>query len=53
MAAASTSDAERGQTVAALPEIIRGLRKKGLEPVRLDRLLGPHPSVETCARARR
>lgn len=43
---------DRGQTVAALPEIIRGLRGKGLEPVRLDELLGPRPKLEQCARAR-
>ena len=43
---------ERSQTVAALPEIIRGLRQKGLEPVRLDELLGPKPGLETCARSR-
>ncbi|MFZ5784887.1 MAG: polysaccharide deacetylase family protein [Acidobacteriota bacterium] len=41
---------ERGQTVAALPEIIQGLRKKGLEPVRLDTLLGSTPRAESCAR---
>ena len=40
---------ERGQTVAALPAIIEGLRKKGLEPVRLDELLGKAPKVEACA----
>ncbi len=45
---------DRSQTVEALPEIIRGLRKKGLEPVRLDELLGPKPEViESCARAAR
>ena len=27
-------------TIAALPELVRGLRKKGLEPVRLDELSG-------------
>jgi peptidoglycan/xylan/chitin deacetylase (PgdA/CDA1 family) len=43
---------ERSQTVAALPEIIRGLRGKGLEPVRLDLLLGASPKLESCARAR-
>jgi peptidoglycan/xylan/chitin deacetylase (PgdA/CDA1 family) len=43
----------RSQTVAALPEIIKGLRRKGLEPVRLDRLLGTSPRVEDCARATR
>jgi peptidoglycan/xylan/chitin deacetylase (PgdA/CDA1 family) len=44
---------ERGQTVAALPEIIQGLRKKGLEPVRLDTLLGSTPRAESCARPQR
>lgn len=43
---------DRDQTVAALPEIIRGLRRRGLEPVRLDELLGPQPKLEQCARAR-
>jgi peptidoglycan/xylan/chitin deacetylase (PgdA/CDA1 family) len=45
-------------TVEALPEIIRGLRAKGLEPVRLDELLGitgnaGQPRVPTVARATR
>jgi peptidoglycan/xylan/chitin deacetylase (PgdA/CDA1 family) len=44
---------ERSQTVEALPDIIRGLRARGLEPVRLDELLGPSPRVEACARAAR
>ena len=43
----------RSQTVAALPEIIRRLRQKGLEPVRLDQLLGPHPQAQPCAPAQR
>jgi peptidoglycan/xylan/chitin deacetylase (PgdA/CDA1 family) len=41
---------DRRQTVEALPEIIRGLRGKGLELARLDELLGPDPKVEECAR---
>lgn len=44
---------DRKQTVEALPEIIRGLRRKGLEPVRLDELLGPQPKIEPCARPKR
>jgi peptidoglycan-N-acetylglucosamine deacetylase len=44
---------DRTQTVEALPAIIRGLRQKELEPVRLDELLCPAPKVETCARGRR
>ncbi len=44
---------ERSQTVAALAEIITGLRAKGLEPVRLDELLGKTPRLEACARAKR
>lgn len=31
---------DRSQTIEALPKIIEGLRLRGLEPVRLDRLLG-------------
>jgi len=41
---------DRSQTVEALPAILRGLRAKGLSPVRLDELLGPTPRLETCAR---
>jgi peptidoglycan/xylan/chitin deacetylase (PgdA/CDA1 family) len=41
---------DRRQTVEALPEIIRGLRGKGLELARLDELLGQDPKVEECAR---
>jgi peptidoglycan-N-acetylglucosamine deacetylase len=41
---------ERSQTVEALPQIIKGLRQRGLEPVRLDELLGSELRVETCAR---
>jgi peptidoglycan-N-acetylglucosamine deacetylase len=42
---------DRSQTIEALPHIISGLRHKGLEPVRLDELLGDNPRAETCARA--
>jgi peptidoglycan-N-acetylglucosamine deacetylase len=42
---------DRRQTVEALPAIIRGLRQRGLEPVRLDALLGPAPKAHPCARA--
>jgi peptidoglycan-N-acetylglucosamine deacetylase len=44
---------DRRQTVEALPAIIRGLRGRGLEPVRLDELLGAAPKVESCARPKR
>jgi peptidoglycan-N-acetylglucosamine deacetylase len=44
---------DRRQTVEALPAIIRGLRARGLEPVRLDELLGGDPKVESCARPKR
>jgi len=41
---------DRRETVEALPEIIRGLRAKGLQLARLDELLGADPKVEECAR---
>jgi peptidoglycan-N-acetylglucosamine deacetylase len=34
---------DRRQTIEALPSILEGLRAKGLEPVRLDELLGVAP----------
>jgi peptidoglycan/xylan/chitin deacetylase (PgdA/CDA1 family) len=40
---------DRRQTIAALPAIIDGLRKRGLEPVRLDRLLEGGSKQQACA----
>lgn len=39
---------QRVQTVQALPDIIRGLRKRGLSLVRLDDLLGSTPQSWPC-----
>lgn len=36
-------DPRRDQTAAAIPEIVRRLRARGLVPVRLDALVGPAP----------
>lgn len=43
---------DRSQTIAALPAIIEGLRARGLEPVRLDRLLEAGGHVRCRARAK-
>ena len=43
----------RQQTLDALPEIIRGLRRKGFELVTLETLLGPAPRPLPCARPNR
>jgi len=40
----------RQQTLDALPEIIRGLRRKGFALVTLETLLGPTPRPLPCAR---
>jgi peptidoglycan/xylan/chitin deacetylase (PgdA/CDA1 family)/predicted MFS family arabinose efflux permease len=42
------SKANRSATLNALPGIIEGLRAKGLEPVRLDELLGQPGYLATC-----
>jgi peptidoglycan/xylan/chitin deacetylase (PgdA/CDA1 family) len=34
---------DRSQTIAALPQIIRGLRQRGLQPVTVPRLLLDDP----------
>ncbi len=44
---------DRRQTIAALPAIIDGLRKRGLEPVRMDRLLASGVKRRGCARRTR
>ena len=43
----------RSETIAALPAIIRGLRKRGLRPVTVPRLLldDPPPAGSRCRRA--
>lgn len=43
----------RQQTLDALPDIIRGLRRKGFELVTLETLLGPAPRAVPCARPNR
>jgi peptidoglycan/xylan/chitin deacetylase (PgdA/CDA1 family) len=44
---------QREPTVAALPGIIQRLRARGLQPVRLDTLLGPNPVAHSpCASKR-
>jgi peptidoglycan/xylan/chitin deacetylase (PgdA/CDA1 family) len=44
---------DRTQTLDALPEIVQGLRAKGLEPVTLDRLYGARAAGYAQARASR
>jgi peptidoglycan/xylan/chitin deacetylase (PgdA/CDA1 family) len=41
-------DADRAVIVAALPLILDGLRAKGLQPVRLDELVGGPPYLSSC-----
>jgi peptidoglycan/xylan/chitin deacetylase (PgdA/CDA1 family) len=40
--------ADRTVVVKALPLIIEGLQKRGLDPVTLDKLLGTKPYLERC-----
>jgi peptidoglycan/xylan/chitin deacetylase (PgdA/CDA1 family) len=41
-------DADRTVLVAALPAILDGLAAKGLQPVRLDELLGRPGYLDAC-----
>ena len=40
--------ADRSVILQALPLIIEGLRERGLQPVRLDELLGRRGYLESC-----
>ncbi len=41
-------DADRSALVKALPAILDGLHRRGLQPVRLDRLIGRRPYLSSC-----